>query len=161
MSRLADLSRQREWDAYFIRILNAIAEKSQDQTKFGAVIVDGHQLIRSTGYNGLPRGVKYDGKYHLRPDKNTYFVHAEQNAVFNAARIGTSIEGCTMYVLKPPCVECIKAIIQSGVMVVRYMEEHSFDPNVNLSSDNWRSTMEAAGELTYAAGIQMRKIDAQ
>lgn len=159
MNQAKSLSQQAGWDSYYIRLLNAIAEKSQDEhSKYAAIIVDGHQLIRSTGYNGLPRGVHYHNKYHARPDKWIYFVHAEQNAIFNAARIGTSVEGCTIYVLRPPCVECVKAIIQSGILIIRYVEEHKFDPKVVLSVDDWRSKMEAAQELLYSAGIAIKRI---
>ena len=156
---LTDLSKQKDWDAYHVRLLEVIASKSQDRSsKFAAIIVDGHQLIRSTGYNGLPRGVHYQEKYHDRPDKYMYFVHAEQNAIFNAARIGTSVESCYMYVLKPPCVECVKAIIQAGILMIKYAHDHEFSLDASPSIDDWRSSMEAANELLYSSGVAIRKV---
>ena len=112
------------WDIYFVDILKAVTAKSKDRSsRYGAVIVrEATNSVIATGYNGIPRGVMYKEEYHVRPDKYMYWVHAEQNAIFNAAREGIHLEGTIMYVIHPPCAECMKAIIQSGVRKVVFVE---------------------------------------
>lgn len=108
------------WTQRFMGLCNHLAEWSEDRDfQVGCVIVgpDGKE-IRSTGYNGLPRGVSdSDVSRFDRPsgEKFFWFEHAERNAIFNAARIGTSLAGCTVYVNRFPCADCGRAIIQSGI----------------------------------------------
>ena len=91
--------------------------KSKDKSnKIGAVIVGPGREIRSTGYNGFPRGMNDDDSAKQeRPLKYKYFEHAERNAIYNAARFGAPVEACTMYCPWPPCPDCARAIIQSGI----------------------------------------------
>lgn len=147
------------WDAYFDGILEAVRAKSQDRSsKYGALIVDRQNRVLATGYNGLPRGIRYREEYHTRPDKYMYFVHAEQNAIFNAAAFGTPINGALMYVIHPPCVDCVKAIVQAGVQEVIYREPlPEYPPEVNVDLDNWRLKMEAAGDMLNEAGVALRR----
>ena len=145
-----------DWDTYFMRICQEVAAKSQDRSsRYGAVIVGRRDEILSTGYNGIPRGIPYDERYHTRPDKYMYFVHAEQNAIFNAAAVGTPIEGARMYVIHPPCAECTKAIIQSGIVEVVYEQELAIPET--LSVDDWRQTMGASMEMLQRAGVTLRR----
>jgi dCMP deaminase len=110
----------RSWDWYFAEIAEVVSSRSRDpSTRVGAVIVKDRAII-STGYNGFPRGVndnvpeRYD-----RPEKYWWTVHAEENSIFNAGRSGISTAGATMYVVPlHPCVDCAKAIVQSGIREV-------------------------------------------
>jgi dCMP deaminase len=151
------------WDQYFDSIVETVRQKSPDtSSKYGAVVADRNHRILATGYNGLPRGIRHREEYHQRPDKYMYFVHAEQNAVFNAAAVGTPILGALMYVLQPPCVECVKAIVQTGIAEVVYRER--LDPLANSSLiasdshtlDNWRMNMEAAYSMLQEANVLLR-----
>lgn len=145
-----------QWHEYWFNMLEVVRQKSQDpSSKYGAVIVDGKNRVLSTGYNGIPRGLEYKPTYYDRPDKYMYFVHAEQNAVFNAAAAGTRIEDSTMYVLRPPCVECSKAIVQCGIRRVIYKQEHSIVEAERFAPDNWRHKMEAAHDILYLAGVNL------
>jgi len=90
--------------------------------------------------------VTYKEKYHERPDKYMYWVHAEQNAIFNASREGVRLPGAIMYVLNPPCAECMKAIIQVGIKKVIFVEPLRHDPSTDSDIANWRMTIEAAEE---------------
>jgi dCMP deaminase len=83
----------------------------------GCIIVGSGREIRSTGYNGLPRGILNSERRHSRDENEKYywFEHAERNAIFNAARSGTSLIDCRMYVNLFPCADCTRAIIQSGI----------------------------------------------
>lgn len=105
-------------DERFIALASEIAEWSKDpSTKVGAVVVGEKGQIVSQGYNGFPRG--FDDsleRYFDRPTKYKYIIHAEANAIYNALYNGASVEGCTIYVHGlPPCLECAKAIVQSGI----------------------------------------------
>lgn len=117
-----DQQRQLVWDNYFLDIAEVVRKKSKDpSTKCGAVIVGRDKQIVSTGFNGFPRGIDEDDPSRWeRPVKYQFVEHAERNAIYNAARTGVSLAGCTVYLvgLGPPtlpCVECAKAIIQSGI----------------------------------------------
>ncbi len=113
---------QTDWNNYFIRIAMEVASKSKDRsTKVGAVIVGPDHEIRSTGFNGFPRGIDDDDNdRHTRPAKYAWTEHAERNAIYNAARCGVSTNGCIMYLnWEPaPCSECSRAIIQAGITTV-------------------------------------------
>ena len=93
------------WKSKFMRLAEEIADWSKDRSsKVGCVIVGPSNEIRSTGFNGFPRGVADDISERLtRPEKYLWTEHAERNAIYNAARAGISLEGCTMYLPWFPC----------------------------------------------------------
>ena len=108
------------WDQYFMSMVYLVAMKSKDpSTKVGAIIIGPDHEIRSTGFNGLPRNVN-DAKpeRYQKPIKYFWIEHSERNSVYNAARIGIDLNGCTMYTQGTPCVDCARAIIQSGIKKV-------------------------------------------
>jgi len=119
------------WHEYFIGIVWAVQTKSKDRsTKCGAIIVGPNHEIRSTGFNGFPRGIDDENPaYHERPLKYDYTEHAERNAIYHAARVGVSTDDCTMYIGHNPvqgiCCGCARAIIQSGITKV-IGPEHEF-----------------------------------
>jgi dCMP deaminase len=107
-----------EWKEYFRNIVHQVKLKSKDRnTQIGAVIVGSDNEIISTGYNSFPRGIDDDvAERQERPEKYYWFSHAETNAIVNAARIGVSTKGATMYVsCGIPCSDCARNIINSGV----------------------------------------------
>jgi dCMP deaminase len=105
-----------EWTQYFIEFARHAAQKSKDpKTKVGCVIVGPDLEIRSTGFNGIPRGVKDLAERLERPAKYLWVSHAEENAVAHAARVGVSLRDCTAYITHYPCARCARTIIQAGV----------------------------------------------
>lgn len=108
-----------QWDEFFMDMAWAVAQKSRDpSTKVGCVIATHDNQVVSVGYNGFPRGVEnYEERWTTRPDKYDYVVHAERNAILNAAREGRSTKGCKMYLYYnvPPCAQCTLSVIQSGI----------------------------------------------
>ena len=109
------------WDEYFYKIAHQIKEKSKDKnTKIGAVIVGQDKEIVSTGYNSFPRGINDEKKERQeKPEKYFWFEHAERNAIYNAARIGVSTKGCTMYLTCDiPCADCARGIINAGIIKI-------------------------------------------
>jgi dCMP deaminase len=107
-----------KWQEYFRAIAHTVKLKSKDEaTQIGVVIVGKDNEIVSTGYNSFPRGIDdYRPERQERPEKYFWMMHAEQNAIVNAARIGVSTKGCTMYMTcGMPCADCTKAIINAGI----------------------------------------------
>lgn len=108
------------WTARFMGLCDHVASWSEDRDRHvGCVIVGpiGNE-VRATGYNGLPRGVSDadDARFDRASGEKFFWgEHAERNAIYNAARVGVSLEGCTMYVNRFPCADCARAIIQSGI----------------------------------------------
>ena len=105
------------WDQYFLWMAAVASIKSKDETcRVGAVIASPSNVVLSTGFNGLARGV-YDDKKILKKknEKLKVVCHAEQNAILNAARIGVALEGASIFVTKFPCLACCNAIVQAGI----------------------------------------------
>ena len=113
-------------DTYFLGIAEAVAKRSTClRRQYGAVIVK-DDVIVSTGYNGSPRhaanccdvGVCWREANHI-PHGERYemcqAVHAEQNAIIQAANLGIAIEGSTLYCTTAPCSLCAKMLINAGV----------------------------------------------
>jgi dCMP deaminase len=106
------------WDEYFINMAIAASIKSKDpRCPVGAVIVCPGNLILSTGFNGLARGMYDDEQLLLDAEEKLKVIcHAEYNAIMNAARMGTRpLDGTTIYVTKFPCFGCCNAIVQAGI----------------------------------------------
>jgi len=106
------------WNEYFRGIAHQVKLKSKDiRTQIGAVIVGSDNEIVSTGYNSFPRGIDDEvTERQERPEKYYWFEHAERNAIYNAARIGVSTKGCTMYLTCGiPCADCCRGIINAGI----------------------------------------------
>jgi dCMP deaminase len=114
------------WDEYFLNIAEAVKLKSKDQrTQIGAVIVGKDKEIVTTGFNSFPRGINdHVQERQERPEKYFWMEHAERNALYNAARIGVSTKGTTMYLTCGiPCTDCAKGIISSGVEAIYCKKE--------------------------------------
>ena len=126
---------QNKWDDRFMEMARTIANWSscyQPNRKIGAVIVKDKRIL-TTGYNGAPSGVKscVERGECLRRKLNIpsgtkhelcYAIHAEQNAIIQAARMGVEIEGSTIYCTHQPCVICVKMIVNAGISRVVYGE---------------------------------------
>jgi dCMP deaminase len=109
------------WKEYFRNIAHQVKLKSKDEkTQIGAVIVGEDNEIVSTGYNSFPRGISDDiSERQERPEKYFWFEHAERNAIYNAARIGVSTKGTTMYLTCGiPCADCCRGIINAGIITI-------------------------------------------
>ena len=105
--------------------------------------------ILSTGYNGFPHTISDDlERYIDREYKLSVTVHAEKNAILNAAKNGTKVEGSTLYVTFPPCSQCASAVIQAGVAKV-------VCPDPAAAPERWRSNFIAANNLFYEAGVKV------
>ncbi len=141
------------WDRRFIDLAKHLASWSKDpSTQIGCVVVGPDREIRSTGFNGLPRGVT-DSTERLndRELKLQLICHAEENAVLHAARIGVSLKGCTLYCTWPPCVRCARAIIQTGIEEVIY-------PAEMVIPERWRADFELSRRIMLEAKIAVASV---
>lgn len=117
------------WTEYFSQMAFLAAKKSKDpSTQVGCIIVGPDKEIRSTGFNGFPRGVADTGaRLESKDGKLNFMVHAEANAVAAAARMGTSLKGCMAVVTKYPCSQCAALLIQAGVSKILTPHYHHED----------------------------------
>ena len=149
------------WDEWFIKMMYLIASKSKDpKTKIGAVLVKDNRII-SSGYNGICRGVNDNVPERLvRPAKYMWFEHGERNSIYSAARHGISTMGSTMYTNGIPCVDCARAIIQSGVIKVvihKMYEELCSDAQKNKPENRaqWKGHNEVSMTMFHESGIEV------
>jgi dCMP deaminase len=128
------------WDEYFLNIAKAVSIKSKDpKCPVGAVIVSEDNIVLSTGFNGLARGVHDDEQTLLDADEKLRVIcHAEDNAIMNAARVGgRPLQGTTIYVTKFPCLACCNAIIQAGIKRI-YTHDNEFWKDDPVDKDHSR-----------------------
>lgn len=112
------------WDSYFMTLARAVATRATcDRKHVGALLVR-DRVILSTGYNGSIRGTAHcDEVGHLMEDGHCVrTVHAEQNAIVQAARHGVRIEGADAYITASPCWTCFKLLANAGVVRIVFGE---------------------------------------
>ena len=144
------------WVEYFRNLAHQVKLKSKDNsTKIGAVIVGKDKEIVSTGYNSFPRGLKdYESQRQQRPEKYFWFEHAERNAIYNAARIGVSTKGCTMYLsCGIPCSDCARGIINAGITRI-FCERGDV-----TKGSHWEENYERSWIMLEEAGINVQFYD--
>lgn len=122
------------WDEYFLEIIELIKKRSTCiRRQVGAIIVKDKRIL-ATGYNGAPTGCRHCLDIGcLRDELNIpsgerhelcRAVHAEQNAIAQAAQHGTSVAGATLYVTHQPCSMCAKMIINAGIIRIIYKGDY-------------------------------------
>jgi dCMP deaminase len=119
------------WDEYFMAIAREVATRSTcDRKHVGAVIVR-DKMILATGYNGSIRGLPHcDDDGHMMEDGHCVrTVHAEANAIVQAARNGVRLEGGQIYVTASPCFGCFKMIANAGLSRIVFGEFYR-DPRI-------------------------------
>ena len=138
-----------KWDKRFMELAGVIsgwASCYQKDRKIGAVIVKDKRIV-TTGYNGAPAGMKTcvergeclrkklgiaSGTRH----EICYAIHAEQNAIIQAARLGSGICGATLYCTHQPCVICAKMIVNAGIQRVVYREGYPDDFSLQIFEES-------------------------
>jgi len=129
-----------KWDTRFIKLAREVASWSKDpKHKIGAVAVSLKGQVLSQGYNGFPRGFPDSKELYTNKDKKRQLVvHAEQNVIYNATYTGVCLSGATLYISGlPPCHECTKGIIQTGIarVVIDSTDAHSWHESWQLSQE--------------------------
>ncbi len=142
-----------KWDLRFLHLATHISDWSKDpSTKVGCVVVGSDREIRSTGFNGFPRGIK-DTSERLddREQKYPLICHAEENAIMHAARVGVSLKGCVAYVTWPPCTRCARSLIQAGVVEVVFPEDIDVP-------ERWVADFDMSMSMMKEAGLEVRSV---
>ena len=122
------------WDDYFMAIAGMVSTRSTClRRRVGAVVVKDKRIL-STGYNGAPKGMKHCSEVgcireasDVPPGERHELcrgIHAEQNAIVQAAAFGVSILGSTLYCTHFPCVLCTKMLINAGVERIVALEAY-------------------------------------
>lgn len=123
------LTKRPTWDEYFISTAFLIASRSPcERLQVGCVIVStGNQKNRiiAAGYNGFLPGAPHTS--HIRDNHELATVHAEQNAITDAARRGISVNNATAYNTHFPCIHCSKVLAASGIKTIKYYKDYRND----------------------------------
>jgi len=133
LAALLDAAPERpSWDEYFMATALLMASRSAcGRLHVGCVLVSGGEhrnRIVAAGYNGFLPGTPHQSR--VRDGHEQATVHAEQNAIADAARRGVSVAGSTAYISHFPCVSCAKILAAAGVQVIKYHFNYSNDPLV-------------------------------
>ena len=112
------------WDQYFMNIASVVASRSTCPRKLVGSVIVRDKTILSTGYNGSIRGMPHctEVGHMMENDHCVATIHAEANAIIQAAKNGVMIEGATIYVTASPCWNCFKMIANAGVKRICYGE---------------------------------------
>ncbi len=146
-------SRRVSWEKYFMQIAQLVATRSTClRKKVGAILVKDRRIL-TTGYNGAPKGLPHcldlgclREKLKIPPGERIEIcrgVHAEQNALVQAAYFGISVEGATLYCTHQPCITCTKLLINAGIKKIYFKEPY---PD------------ELAESMLRQAGIELKQI---
>ena len=122
---MADEPRPRaSWDEYFMSIAQVVSTRSTCPRKYVGAVIVRNRTILSTGYNGSIRGMPHcsDVGHMMEEGHCVATIHAEANAIIQAARNGVMIEGATNYVTASPCWQCFKQLANAGVTRICYGE---------------------------------------
>lgn len=133
---------------------NAQLFSKDPHTKVGAIIISSDMTrVLSTGINGLPRHVVDTcEKRWERPTKYDYVIHAEINAICNAARSGTSLDNSCAIVTMFPCKDCSKALIQAGIKTI-------YGPKPDFNHHRWGPDFQISCEMFREAGIDVKELE--
>lgn len=149
------MSERLSWDQYFLTITRQVAERSTcNRAKVGAVIVRDKNIL-ATGYNGAPAGLPHCSEvgcliYQSKTpsgemEENCYrTIHAEINAIAQAAKNGVSIRDAAIYVTHTPCIHCMKVLINTGIKHIFYEKEYK---------------LHTVHELLGSAEVTLEKVD--
>lgn len=132
------MSSRRSWDQYFMRIALLVADRATcSRAKIGAVIVKDKNII-ATGYNGSPAGhphctdvgcLVYVSRNPDGEEEENCFrtIHAEINAIAQAAKHGVEINGADIYINASPCYHCLKTLMNTGIRRIFYLKPYKID----------------------------------
>ena len=132
---MPDKNNRVSWAEYFMNIAQEVATRSTcDRKAVGAVIVRGKTIL-STGYNGSIKGADHcdDAGHEMENDHCVRTIHAEANAIVQAARHGIRIENSAIYVTASPCYDCFKMIANAGINKIYFGEFYRDERIIELA----------------------------
>ena len=149
------MNQRPSWDQYFLTITRQVAERSTcNRAKVGAVIVREKNILAS-GYNGAPAGLPhctevgcliYQSKTPTGENEENCYrtIHAEINAIAQAAKNGVGIRDADIYVTHTPCIHCLKVLINTGIKRIFYEKEYK---------------LSTVSELLASTDVTLQKVD--
>ena len=134
------------WDEYFMKLANDVSTRTTCLRRaVGCVIVKDNRIL-ATGYNGVPSGLRHCAETGCLREKLGVAsgqrheicrgLHAEQNAIIQAAKYGIDIRGSKIYVKSQPCVVCAKMILDAGILEIIYQNQDDFDLSRELIGES-------------------------
>ena len=139
-------TRRIDWNSYFMNIAREVSTRATCDRKFVGAVIVREKMILSTGYNGSIRGQPHCSEvgHQMENDHCVRTLHAEANAIIQAARNGVRIDGASVYTTASPCYQCFKLIANAGLKQVFYRELYR-DTRIT--------------ELAAACGITLTKLE--
>ncbi len=136
-----------DWDKYFmsIAILGSIRSPCE-RLKVGCVLVKNNRLV-SMGYNGFLPGALHVSRVRNNHEQST--IHAEQNAISDAAARGVSVNDCVAYITHYPCINCFKILVASGIKKIIYLNDYKNDELVEKMIDDVQNSKTTIKKLHY------------
>lgn len=129
-----------KWDVrHFLGAVSWKAMSHDDETQCGCILVKDKTPI-SSGYNGFIRDIDDTVLPRTRPKKYPFMIHAEANAIYNSVRLGRSTLGATAYITGPPCISCLQALYQSGIIDIRFTDISK--PKMDIFSEDYNQILE-------------------
>ncbi|HWI60421.1 MAG TPA: cytidine/deoxycytidylate deaminase family protein [Symbiobacteriaceae bacterium] len=125
------------WDEYFMELAQVVAKRSTcNRRSVGAVLVREKRIL-TTGYNGSPPGLPHciDDGCLVVDNHCVRAIHAEQNAIIQAALHGIDLRGATCYVTSSPCVHCSKMLIAAGIKRIVYLDAYTEQLGKDMARD--------------------------
>ena len=135
------------WDEYFMNIAREVATRSTCSRKHVGAVIVRDRTILSTGYNGSVRGLPHcDDAGHMMEDGHCVrTLHAEANAIIQAAKNGTRIDGAAIYVTASPCWSCFKTIANAGLQKIFFGEFYRDQRIFEMSSELGIALLDLSG----------------
>lgn len=112
------------WDRYFMNVARVVSSRATCPRKYVGAVIVRDRVILSTGYNGSIRGMPHCSEVGHMMDEGhcVATIHAEMNAIIQAARNGVALEGSAIYITASPCWSCFKALANAGILRICYGE---------------------------------------
>lgn len=143
---VASLEGRPSWDEYFMAVALLVSSRSAcGRLHVGCILVSSGEhanRIIAAGYNGFLPGLPHVS--HVRDGHEQGTVHAEQNAIADAARRGVSVDGAVAYISHYPCIQCAKILAAAGIRTIKYHRDYNNDP--------------LAGELLGEADVEVVRL---
>ena len=135
ITTILDNNNRLEWDHYFISIALLASKRSTcSRLNVGCVITKDNRIL-STGYNGFLRGAPHISR--IVNNHEQFTVHAEQNAICDAAYRGVPLRSSLAYITHYPCLTCLKLLIAAGLSEIKYLHDYKNDPlNAEMVNEN-------------------------
>ena len=143
------------WDQYFMNIAQVVASRSTCPRKFVGAVIVRDRTILSTGYNGSIRGMPHctEAGHMMENDHCVATIHAEANAIIQAAKNGVRIEGAEIYTTASPCWNCFKLITNAGIRTIYYGEFYRDVRSTEVAAELGIKLIDLSqGELRPASG---------